>query len=249
MPKKSATRKKEAAPDVIVLCGGLGMRLREVVSDRPKVLAEVGGQPFLSLLLDEVRAQGFPRIILCVGYGGHLVRKQFRTVVPPLIFSEETEPLGTGGAVKKALPLVRSEDFLVLNGDTFCPLPLPRFLAFHRARRATISLALSRSTRSDGGVVVLDAEGRVTDFKEKAGSAADSFLNAGVYIARKEVAAFFPPASAFSLEHDVFPSVARSFSCFGFVTDREALDIGTPERYHEAVRRFNKKRRPGADET
>lgn len=239
LPKEDCARAGGVpTPDVVILCGGLGTRLRPVVSDRPKVLAEVGGRPFLSILLDEARAQGFQRIILCIGYGGDMVRRQFKDEVPPLIFSEETEPLGTGGAVKKALPLVLNDDFIILNGDTLCHLSLQEFFVFHHARRATLSLVLTRSPRADGGVITLGAGGRIVDFREKEKSAAEGFLSAGVYAASKELSSFFPSVPVFSLEHDVFPSVIRSAPCFGFVTEETALDIGVPERYDEAIRRF-----------
>lgn len=239
-------RASAEAPDVLILCGGQGTRLRPVLSDRPKVLAPIGGEPFLSLLIRHVRAQGFPRIILCTGYKGDMVRKAFAHAVLPLIFSEETEPLGTGGAVKKALPLVSGSDLLILNGDTFCVASLANLSAFHREKRAMLSMVLTPSSRSDGGNITLNAEGRIVGFKEKQSLTGKSFLNAGVYAVQKEIVTYMPRTPAFSLEYDVFPRLIRSAPCFGFVTDEEAIDIGTPERYHEAARHFNKHPRRGA---
>jgi NDP-sugar pyrophosphorylase family protein len=236
--RKETFSKNRVPLDVVILCGGLGTRLRPVIPDRPKVLALVGGRPFLSLVLDRVREQGFKRIILCIGYGAGMVREIFAHEVPPLIFSEENEPLGTGGALKKALPLVRTPDFIVLNGDTLCPASLHALSDFHRARRAALSLVLNRSARSDGGNIALDAVGRIVDFRERAGNGARGFLSAGVYTMKKEIEKFMPPVKSFSLEYDVFPAVVHSVPCFGFIVDEEAIDIGTPERYHEATQHF-----------
>ncbi len=257
--KLAAAGEGGTALDVVILCGGQGTRLRPVISDRPKVLATVGGRPFLSLLLERVRAQGFERIILCIGYKGGMVRKVLKSEVPPLIFSEENEPLGTGGALKKALPLVQTPDFIVMNGDTFCPVSLHELVNFHRARRALLSLVLNRSARSDGGSIMLDADRRITHFKEKESIAGTpprqsgatdlrggkGCLSAGVYMMKKEVERFMPKRPMFSLEYDFFPKIIRSVPCFGFVTSEDAIDIGTPERYHEATRRFRKRMRGG----
>lgn len=244
--KIGAVGKKGAALDIVILCGGQGTRLRSAVPDLPKVLAPVGGRPFLSLVLECVRAQGFRRIILCIGYSGGMVRKVFKDEVPPLIFSEEKEPLGTGGALKKALPLIRTQDFIVMNGDTFCPASLHALINFHRARRSALSLVLNRNVRSDGGAILLDADTRITYFKEKESVAGTSFLSAGVYAMKKEVETFFPQTPTFSLECDVFPKIVHSVPCFGFVVDEEAIDIGTSERYQEAISHFTKGKRLGA---
>lgn len=240
LSKKNAGRKSVSVPDVVILCGGLGTRLRPLVSDRPKVLADVGGGPFLSLIVRQVRAQGFQRVILCVGYKGGMVKDVFGNEVSPFVFSEEGEPLGTGGAVKKALTLVKTRDFIIMNGDTFCPVSLHELVRFHRARRSVLSLVLHRSARSDGGSIVLGSDCGIVRFQERESAGGSGFLSAGVYVMRKEAKKFMPKTRVFSLEYDLFPKVIKSAPCFGFVIDEEAIDIGTPQRYHEAARRFTR---------
>src|SRR5262249_48858923 len=118
---------------VAILAGGLGTRLRSVVSDRPKVLAPVAGRPFLAWWLDTLDPQGFGDVILCTGYRAEQVEatfgESFRNL--SLRYSVEDMPLGTGGAVHKALPFVRSHELLVLNGDSFCHQDLRPFLRQH----------------------------------------------------------------------------------------------------------------------
>ena len=237
--KIRATEEKGAALDVVILCGGQGTRLRPVIPAVPKVLAPVGGRPFLSRVLERVRSEGFQRIILCIGYGGGMVRKVFRNEIPAIVFSEENEPLGTGGAIKKALPLIRTPDFIVMNGDTFCPVSLHGLADFHRARRAVLSLVLTRSARSDGGAIALGASARITHFKEKEPIVGTGFLSAGIYAMKKEIETYMPQTPTFSLECDVFPKIVDSAAVFGFVVSEEVIDIGTPTRYHEAVRYFS----------
>ncbi len=228
-----------ALPDVVILCGGLGTRLREVVADRPKVLAEVGGKPFIDLLLARLRAQGFSRFILCIGYGGEAVKRHFKGKANTPIFSEESSPLGTGGALKHAWTKIQSDTAVVLNGDTYCSLSLWEFLHFHAQKRASVSLVVTSALRDDGGGIVLGTNDEVQAFTEKGGVGSEHYLNAGIYAFSRTVDATFPEASAFSLEYDWFPSLPKRMPCFGFVTKERVIDIGTPERYRDANRHFS----------
>ncbi len=92
--------------EAVILAGGLGTRLRSVVADRPKVMAEIAGRPFLTFLLDQLLSVAIERVVLCTGYKAELVSsvlgQSYRGLT--LDYSEETEPLGTGGALRLALP-------------------------------------------------------------------------------------------------------------------------------------------------
>ena len=105
-----------------ILAGGLGTRLRSVVKDRPKVLAEIRGVPFLTYLLDQLAAAGVRDVVLCTGYMGEQVRSAFGDSYGGmcLSYSQESSPLGTAGALRLALPLFKSSSVLVMNGDSFC---------------------------------------------------------------------------------------------------------------------------------
>ncbi len=90
-----------------ILAGGLGTRLHSAIPDRPKVLAEVGGRPFIVYLLDQIAAAGIEEVVLCTCYLGHQVKEVLGTTHGPLslIYSKESSPLGTGGALRLALPI------------------------------------------------------------------------------------------------------------------------------------------------
>jgi D-glycero-alpha-D-manno-heptose 1-phosphate guanylyltransferase len=105
-----------------VLAGGLGTRLRSVVDDRPKVLAQVHARPFLMFLLDQLAAADFRSVVLCTGYLGEQIQRTFGETYKCLriLYSQEPKPLGTGGALRFALPQITSDPVLVLNGDSFC---------------------------------------------------------------------------------------------------------------------------------
>ena len=110
--------------DFLILCGGLGTRLRAVTGETPKVMAQVQGEPFLDFLIRYLVKQGAKRIILCAGYKVEALKSHYQKIFKDidLMFSVEPEPLGTGGALKNAQSLVKSEYVLGLNGDCFTPV-------------------------------------------------------------------------------------------------------------------------------
>jgi NDP-sugar pyrophosphorylase family protein len=227
-----------AAIDALILCGGLGTRLRPVIGDRPKGLAEVSGKPVLDILVANLVRQGCRRIIFCVGYMKEQIIEYFqKRTDAEFLFATEEMPLGTGGALRNALPFVSSDPLLVLNGDSMCNVNLVEFLHFHCSHRAAASLVLARpGDRHDGGIVSVDAEFKIKQFMEKpkAVTSPGSFINAGIYLLARESAAVGPPHSTYSLEKEVFPGLVAGGRCYGFPVAGNVMDIGTPERYRQA---------------
>ncbi|MBI5744852.1 MAG: NTP transferase domain-containing protein [Elusimicrobia bacterium] len=218
-------------PEAVILCGGLGRRLRAAVKGRPKPMAEVAGKPFLDLLLAGLRRRGVRRFVLCAGYRAGVIKRHYAAAADVAV-SVEAKPLGTAGAVKNARRLIKGTSFLVLNGDSFCAVDLKRFAAFHRRKRALASVALAKpSGRGDVGTVRLAAGGRITAFLEKTGRKAGGLVNAGVYLLDRSLLAEIPAGKKYSFEYDLFPRLGR---LYGFRTAAPLLDIGTPERYATA---------------
>ena len=232
--------------DVLILCGGLGKRLRGVVNDKPKPLADINSRPFLDILIDYVASYGFRRFILCIGYMGDVIKQHYQTRESSLtiLFSEEREPLGTGGAIKNAEPLIQSNPFLAMNGDSFCPVDLCAFLDFHTSKGALFSIALVRARETqDYGVIALGESQRIVSFDEKkvwtGPYPSPSFINAGIYLFESHILSLIPSHKNFSLEYDLFPKVIdREF--YGYVTSETLIDIGTPERYEKAKQCFRR---------
>ena len=219
-----------------ILAGGLGTRLRPTVADRPKVLAEISGRPFLTFLFDQLLHAGIRRVVLCTGYLGEQVRAAFGDSYGSLrlFYSQETLPLGTAGALRLALPLLGSESVLVMNGDSYCHMDLPAFWAWHCGRRAAASLALTQ-LRDTGryGRVEIDAQGEVLNFDEKGNGTEPGWVNAGVYLIERSSLLTIPAKGVVSLERDVFPTWI-GYGLYGYRTKGRFLDIGTPEDYAEA---------------
>jgi D-glycero-alpha-D-manno-heptose 1-phosphate guanylyltransferase len=227
--------------DIVILCGGLGTRLREVTKDLPKPMVNINGDPFLNLIIDDASAFGFRRFILCVGYKSEVIGNYYKKKKDRLkyVLSEEDAPMGTGGAVKKARDLIASKFFFVLNGDSICRIDLKQFLAFHLEKKAEISIALtSIENPQDYGSVSLNADHEITGFNEKTAVPSEAgWVNAGIYIFNHHAINSFPPHKKISLEYDVFPSFVGK-GLYGYVNHVRLFDIGTPQRLDRLKKYF-----------
>lgn len=225
-------------PDVIVLCGGAGLRLRSITGDAPKVMAEIAGRPFMELLLRQIRRHGFSRIIMAVGYQKEAIRSHFgyETFGLRLTYSEETKPLGTGGALRNAAELLESDTALVMNGDSYTDLDLRQFVLDHRAAKPDVFLAVvSADGRVDCGSVFADESGKLTGFTEKGDGVGAPYLNAGIYVFSKPLLLEIPFGTEISLERELLPRwLAAGRPMRSFLAGGGCVDIGTPERFWEA---------------
>ncbi|OGX29412.1 MAG: hypothetical protein A2879_03345 [Omnitrophica WOR_2 bacterium RIFCSPHIGHO2_01_FULL_49_10] len=222
--------------DVVILCGGKGERLKGVVKDRPKPMADISGRPFLDILIEHLRGCGFRRFILCAGYKGEMIKDYYakKPGLSEIMTVLEGNPLGTGGAIKNAGPTVKSNPFLVANGDSFCSIDYRDLVRFHYEKKALYTVAVVKiKENQDGGLVSLDSQDRVTGFNEKTESRGAGYVNAGVYLLDKEVLNVIKSGEKVSMEYDVFPKLTgRGF--YGYPVDGGLTDIGTPERYRKA---------------
>jgi len=227
--------------DVFILCGGEGKRLRKISGKIPKPMVQVGTRPFLDILIDYLRKRGFKRFILGVGYQTRFIKKYYKEHKIPgaeIIFSQEKRPLGTGGAVKNAKRLIKSDPFLVLNGDSFSEFNAEKFIEFYNRRRAASLMLLRRTKDSkEYGAITTDRRSAVTSFSEKNSYARNSFINSGVYLFTKGIFSMMPKNEKFSLEYDLFPQMVGR-GLYGYKEAGFFIDIGTPERYFDAKRYF-----------
>jgi D-glycero-alpha-D-manno-heptose 1-phosphate guanylyltransferase len=222
-----------------ILAGGLGTRLHSVVADRPKVLAEIHGRPFLAYLLDLLIAGGMRYVVLCTGYLGEQVQRVFGNSYGSLrlVYSQEPAPQDTGGALRLAAPLFKSDFVLAMNGDSYCEVDLKALWTWHRSHGADATLLLTKiaDTKRYGRVQV-DAKGRVLSFDEKDGKSEPGWVNAGMYLLNYDLFSTIPATGTVSLERELFPAwIGRGV--YGFQTGGPFLDIGTPEAY-AAARQF-----------
>lgn len=220
----------------VILAGGLGTRLRSLVPDKPKVIAEVGGRPFVTYLLDQLAEAGLRTIVLCTGYLADKVEDclgdSYRGMA--LRYSREESPLGTGGAVRHALPMLGSGPSLVVNGDSFCAVDFAKLEEFHFDRGAAATLVLSRMDDARRfGRVETDHEGRITRFVEKGVVDGADWVNAGIYLIEPGFVESIPPGVPVSLEREVFPRWIGN-GLYGLRGEGQLLDIGVPDSYQRA---------------
>jgi len=231
----------------VLLVGGLGTRLRSVVSDRPKVLAPVRGKPFLCYLLDTLHQNDLTEVILCTGYLGEQVQatlgKRYKGL--RLHYSQESHPLGTAGALRLAAPLVKSETVLIMNGDSYYQTDMNRLFSAHKERDAEATILLTTvSNPSRYGRVVLDQEDRIVQFGEKEDNEAvkqrdgSHWISSGIYLFSAKMLGDVVSSKAKSLEHEVFPFWIGK-GLYGCRGQGRFLDVGTPESYDLAENFFS----------
>jgi len=229
-----------AGVSAVILAGGLGTRLRSVVADRPKVLAEVDGVPFVFHLLRQLAAAGVKHVVLATGHRGDQVAGVVGSSYGPMRvdYSREPAPAGTGGALRRALPLLRSAAVFVLNGDSYCELDLAHLWLWHHQRPAhgTLSLTRVRDARRFGTVATGDY-GQVLRFVEKSPVRAAGTVNAGVYVLRRSLIAQIPAGIPFSLESELLPRWLAT-GIYGYARTARFIDIGTPESLARAKGSF-----------
>ncbi len=222
-----------------ILAGGLGLRLRPMVSDRPKPMAEVGKRPFLELLIDSLARKGVREFVLLTGFGGEMIQDYFRCLRRDGIgirFSQETVPLGTGGAVKNAKRFA-TDPTLLVNGDTFFDADLHELFRFHQEKNAQVTLSLYEvEDVSRYGSVSVDIDGRITGFSEKKQAGGRGTINAGLSLLSSDFIEALPERSH-SMEQEIYPKFVGSGQMFGLCQDRPFFDIGTPASY-EAFKAF-----------
>ena len=222
--------------DVLILCGGLGTRFRQIRQDIPKCLAPIRGRPFIDLLLSNLVDQGFRKIILATGYLGDQVKDHVRKRDDATYrFTKERELLGTGGALKLAAKIISSNPFLVVNGDSFVDYEFTRLLESHKQSGSDVSILVSSSTEGEGfGNIQLDKDERVISFREKVTHSLSSFSNAGIYCLSPAVLESIDDGIPSSLEKECFPFWIDRFKVTGVQTASKIHDIGTVERYAAA---------------
>jgi D-glycero-alpha-D-manno-heptose 1-phosphate guanylyltransferase len=220
----------------LILAGGMGTRLKNIITDVPKPMAPVNNKPFLEHLIKYVSAYDINRFILSVGYKKESIIRHFGLNYgnSKIIYAPEEKPLGTGGALKNALNFFSDERFLVLNGDTWFAMNYTVFLG--KTLQFPFAMAIRKETNKNRyGSVVIDDKFRVTGFYEKNEACASDWMNAGVYLFdRFELLRHFPDDEAFSLEKDILPNMARSGDLFGIPMEGDFIDIGIPEDYERA---------------
>ena len=223
---------------VVILAGGLGTRLRPFTDNTPKVMMPVHDGPFLLHTIRLLARDGLRDIVLCIGYQGRQVRDFFgdgRRFGVNIEYSEEKDILlGTGGALKRAQPLL-DDSFLLLNGDTYLDINY-RVLADvyqHQGKWAVMTVTNSQQNLALGGNVETNHDAMVIRYdKEHTGAHGLNHIDAGALALNHAVLDLIESGRAVSLEKEIFPVLIARQELAAYPIDQTFYDIGTPERYH-----------------
>ena len=222
----------------VVLVGGEGTRLRPLTETLPKPLLPLVDRPILGHLLDHLIVHGVREVIMSSPYleETFLPFIEARGGEPAITWVTEREALGTGGAIVSVLPHLGDEAFLALNGDILTDLDLTAMLAGHRERSAAATIALHHVEDARAfGLVAVDPDGRITEFREKPPDPTPGDINAGTYVLEPSALRAWPGGTRLSIETEILPTLIQSGAAvFGFPTDAYWLDLGTPEQYLRA---------------
>jgi len=220
--------------EAIVLAGGLGTRLKQIVPDLPKPMAPIAGRPFLEILLTALARKGFTRVVLSLGFMADKISAHFgdRYAGMALAYEVEQQPLGTGGAIRAALLRCAADHVFVFNGDTYLDLEADELEdLWQRSRRPVIVVREVPDTARFGRVEMNG--GQVTAFLEK-GMAGTGLINAGCYVLPRRALEAFPLGQNFSIETEYLAKELGRIYFDGFVTCGRFIDIGVPEDYARA---------------
>lgn len=229
----------------ILLAGGLGTRLRSVVSDRPKPMALIEDKPFMEYVVHELSKYGVTEIIFAVGYKGSMIEEHFGngSSIPTadgkghmnIRYAYEEELLGTAGAIKNAGQLITEDTFFVLNADTFYQIDYSRLIQIMKENALEMALVVREvpDVSRYGQAVIKDH--MLTAFNEKTTEQKPGTINGGIYLMNRSLLDEIPEGKV-SLENDMIPAwLSQNRALGGMVNDGYFIDIGVPEAYYQFI--------------
>jgi D-glycero-alpha-D-manno-heptose 1-phosphate guanylyltransferase len=231
-----------ALTEAIILAGGFGTRLQTVVNDVPKPMAPINDVPFLNYIFKYLNYYQIEHVVLSTGYLSEKIKQYYKTKFNGIniSYANEETPLGTGGGIRFALEKCKTENVLVLNGDSFFEININEHFRNHNFKQADCSLALRKvDNAARYGTIQLGRLNRIKAFKEKDNKEIQGLINGGVYILNRDVFLSNTLANSnFSIEKDFFEKRIAELNIFGFEYGGYFIDIGIPEDYRKAQTDF-----------
>jgi D-glycero-alpha-D-manno-heptose 1-phosphate guanylyltransferase len=220
--------------EAIVLAGGLGTRLREVIADLPKPMAPLAGRPFLEILLAFLSRQGVQRAILSIGYRAEVILEYFGDNFDgiELRYAIEQTPLGTGGAIRAALQHCTGDHVLVVNGDTFIEFELAVLQRMWATDHQPIIVARHCDDTARYGRLEVRG-GQVVSFLEK-GGCGPGLINAGAFVLPVNFLDCYSPGERFQFETGFLVEYVKTEKLQVYVSEGRFIDIGIPQDYQLA---------------
>jgi len=220
----------------IILAGGLGTRLRSVVSDVPKPMAPINGKPFLYYLLNFLEKNKIRQVVLSVGYKKEIITKYFGSKFGSIniLYSNEDYPLGTGGAIRKAFDILNNKRAFILNGDTFFNISLKSLEDTHNKKGSSLTMAVTKILNPDRyDFVHFSSDSKILAFNNTTSS--NKYINGGICIIELDMFAKYTFPEIFSFEIDFLFKHYKTENFFVYKSNAYFIDIGIPDSYNQFI--------------
>ena len=225
---------------VAILAGGLATRLRPITETIPKALVDVAGHPFIFRQLKFLREQGVHKVVLCIGYLGEMVQSlvgdgsQFGLDVT---YSPDGPVLlGTGGALKQALPLL-GQNFFVLYGDSFLPIDFaPVEKAFFDSGKTSLMTVLKNGDRWDKSNVAF-SDGKLLEYNKKNPKPNMAYIDYGLGVLHSSTLDSYLTKEVFDLA-EVYHALSLQGQLAGYEVHDRFYEIGSHSGLNEAADYF-----------
>ncbi|MBW8048961.1 MAG: NTP transferase domain-containing protein [Cytophagales bacterium] len=221
--------------EAIILAGGFGTRLKNIIQDIPKPMAPINDKPFLEYLFNYLIKYNINHVILSVGYRHEVISKYFGDEYKTLQikYALEDKPLGTGGGIVNAMHYLKDDEAFIINGDTFFNINLDNFYHFHQSHKSELTIALKKMKKFDRYATVTMNNYEISNFHEKK-YVDEGYINGGIYACNKNTIFQKINAEKFSFEKDFMEKFVSELKIYGFISDEYFIDIGIPEDYEKA---------------
>jgi|GEM_PF-284301 len=228
-----------------ILAGGLGTRLRPYTLTLPKPMLPINGRPILEILLLQMKYYGIDEVVVSLGYLGDIVKAycQFLSNKPDypsrIRFVDESTPLGTCGPLSRLddETLKDIERVLVINGDILSDISFDLLLGKHISCDAFLTVAIRHSvTRLPLGIVEVDEQGRVRDFKEKPGF--EALDNLGIYVYSRRAIARIPANTFYGADRMILDNLEEEIISYRQDGKYMWIDVGTHSEFEKAQTDF-----------
>lgn len=219
--------------EAIILAGGFGTRLKHVVSDVPKPMAPINDKPFLEYIFEDLNKKGVTNVVLAVGYMKEKIEEYFKYQYKniEISYSEENSPLGTGGAIKKAVLKCREENIFIINGDTFYDVDLEKMRKFHIENKSSLTIAVKEMENFDRYGSLIIENNKIIKFEEKKPMSKGK-INGGIYLIKKNTFQGIEEES-FSFEKEILEN--EKTEKYAYESNGYFIDIGIPEDYYKFI--------------
>ena len=227
---------------VVILAGGLATRMKPITEKIPKSLIEVNGKPFILHQLDYLKSQGIQNILLCIGHLGHMIQSLIgdgKALGLNIQYSLDGDKLlGTGGAIKKALPLL-SKDFFVLYGDSFLPIDYKNVEdAYVSSKKNALITVIKNNNQWDKSNVEFTS-GRLIEYNKHHPNERMQYIDYGLSILNQSIFDTYPENESFDLS-DLYHTLSLHNHLAGFETFDRFYEIGSQNGLKETENYLSK---------